>query len=99
MGTRKKKATNLRCDERSASFQSSTAISTSTIVMRCAMACSVNPAPVSRSWSATMPICSLACSFGQLYSAYGEIIEGFTLAEKRRMLHDTAGQLYGVLQP
>jgi predicted TIM-barrel fold metal-dependent hydrolase len=50
-------------------------------------------------FASLMPICSLACSFGQLYSAYGEIIEGFTLAEKRRMLHDTAAQLYGVLQP
>ncbi|MBV8970127.1 MAG: amidohydrolase family protein, partial [Verrucomicrobia bacterium] len=45
-----------------------------------------------------MPICTLACSFEQLYAAYGEIIEDFTLAEKRRMLHDTAAQVYRVLQ-
>lgn len=45
-----------------------------------------------------MPICTLACSFGQLYAAYGEIIEGFTLAEKRRMMHDTAAKLYGISQ-
>ena len=45
-----------------------------------------------------MPICTLACSFGQLYAAYGEIIQDFTLAEKRLMLHDAAAQVYQVLQ-
>lgn len=46
-----------------------------------------------------MPICKLACSFEQLYAAYGEIIEGFTPAEKRQMLHDTAAALYGISRP
>ena len=45
-----------------------------------------------------MPICKLACSFGQLYTAYGEIIAEFTLAEKRRMVHDNAATLYGISQ-
>ncbi len=47
---------------------------------------------------ASMPICRLACSFEQLYLAYGEIIEGFSLTEKRRMVHDTAAALYGISQ-
>lgn len=43
-----------------------------------------------------MPICRLACSFAQLYAAYGEIIAGFTPHEQRRMLCDNAAALYGV---
>jgi predicted TIM-barrel fold metal-dependent hydrolase len=45
-----------------------------------------------------MPICKLACSFAQLYAAYGEIIVGFTLTEKRHLLHDTAAKLCGILR-
>lgn len=41
-----------------------------------------------------MPICTLACSFQQLYAAYFEVIADFSLAEKRRLLHDTAAQVY-----
>ena len=46
-----------------------------------------------------MPICKLACSFGQLYAAYFDIIAEFTPAEKRRMVHDNAAALYGISQP
>ena len=46
-----------------------------------------------------MPICKLACSFGQLYATYFEIIAEFTPAEKRRMVHDNAAALYGISQP
>jgi predicted TIM-barrel fold metal-dependent hydrolase len=46
-----------------------------------------------------MPICKLAWSFAELYAACFEIIDGFTMTEKRRMLHDTAALLYGVAQP
>lgn len=43
-----------------------------------------------------MPICKLACSFEQLYAAYGDITEGFSQTEKRQMTHDTAAKLYGI---
>jgi predicted TIM-barrel fold metal-dependent hydrolase len=45
-----------------------------------------------------MPICTLACSFEQLYAAYGEIIDGFALTEKRQLMHDTAAELYRISQ-
>ena len=45
-----------------------------------------------------MPICGLACSFEQLHAAYGEIIDGFTLTEKRQLMHDTAAKLYRISQ-
>jgi predicted TIM-barrel fold metal-dependent hydrolase len=41
-----------------------------------------------------MPLCTLACSFQQLYGAYLEIIADFSPAEKRRLLHDTAATIY-----
>jgi predicted TIM-barrel fold metal-dependent hydrolase len=46
-----------------------------------------------------LPICKLACTAGELYAAYGEIIGAFTKFEKRRMLHDTAAAIYRVSQP
>jgi predicted TIM-barrel fold metal-dependent hydrolase len=41
-----------------------------------------------------MPICKLACSFHQLYSTYLEVIERFSIPEKRQLLHDTAAAVY-----
>jgi predicted TIM-barrel fold metal-dependent hydrolase len=35
-----------------------------------------------------LPICKLACSVQQLYGAYLEAIAGFSVSEKRQMLHD-----------
>ncbi|MFC7397560.1 amidohydrolase family protein [Chelatococcus sp. GCM10030263] len=43
-----------------------------------------------------MPICKLACTFEQLYSAYLEIIEGCSLEEKRRLMGDTAAIVYNL---
>jgi predicted TIM-barrel fold metal-dependent hydrolase len=43
-----------------------------------------------------MPICKLACSFQDLYSAYFSIIRDFSAAEQRRLLHDTAADIYRV---
>jgi len=40
------------------------------------------------------PICKLACSYRQLYAAYLEMIEDFSAAEKRQLLHDTAAAIY-----
>ena len=41
-----------------------------------------------------LPICKLACSAQQLYAAYLETIAGFSVSEKRQMLHDTAAKIY-----
>jgi predicted TIM-barrel fold metal-dependent hydrolase len=41
-----------------------------------------------------MPISMLACSFEQLYRAYFEVIAQFSVSEQRRLLHDTAVQIY-----
>ncbi|MGH8128721.1 MAG: amidohydrolase family protein [Gammaproteobacteria bacterium] len=41
-----------------------------------------------------MPICKLACSFQHLYDAYFEVIEEFSVSDKRRLLHDTAAAIY-----
>jgi predicted TIM-barrel fold metal-dependent hydrolase len=41
-----------------------------------------------------MPICKLACTFEQLYSAYLEIIAGSSLEEKRQLTCDTAAAVY-----
>jgi predicted TIM-barrel fold metal-dependent hydrolase len=43
-----------------------------------------------------MPICTLACSFRQLYDSYFEVIAGFSIPDQRRILHDTAARVYGV---
>jgi hypothetical protein len=43
-----------------------------------------------------LPICKLACSVQQLYAAYLEAIAGFSVSEKRQMLHDTAAEIYGL---
>jgi predicted TIM-barrel fold metal-dependent hydrolase len=43
-----------------------------------------------------MPICKLACTFQQLYSAYLEIIEGSSLEEKRQLMGDTAATVYNL---
>lgn len=42
------------------------------------------------------PICMLACTVEQLYSAYLEIISGFSQSEKLYLLHDTAAKVYGI---
>jgi predicted TIM-barrel fold metal-dependent hydrolase len=41
-----------------------------------------------------MPLCTLACSLQQLYSAYFEIIASFSASEKCHLLHDTAAKVY-----
>jgi predicted TIM-barrel fold metal-dependent hydrolase len=46
-----------------------------------------------------LPICKLACTFGELYAAYGDIVSSFTEIEKRCMLHDTAAAIYRVPRP
>ncbi len=43
-----------------------------------------------------LPICTLACSFRQLYDAYLAVISDFGIVEKRQMLHDTAARIYNV---
>lgn len=43
-----------------------------------------------------MPLCTLARSIRQLYDAYFEIIAGFSDAEKRQLLHDTAAKVYQI---
>jgi predicted TIM-barrel fold metal-dependent hydrolase len=43
-----------------------------------------------------MPLCKLACSVQQVYAAYFEIIAGFSSAERRQMLCDTARRVYRV---
>jgi predicted TIM-barrel fold metal-dependent hydrolase len=43
-----------------------------------------------------LPICNLACSFHDLYTAYCEVIGDFSLSEKRQLLHDTAAAVYGL---
>ena len=44
-----------------------------------------------------LPICKPACSVQHLYAAYLEVIAGFSVSEKRQMLHDTAGPtIYGL---
>jgi len=41
-----------------------------------------------------MPICRLACTFGQLYDAYLEVIVGCSPLEKRQLMCDTAASVY-----
>ncbi|BAN27932.1 amidohydrolase family protein [Caballeronia insecticola] len=52
--------------------------------------------PARSMFASHMPIAKLACSFEQLYDAYLKTIAGFTLAEKRTMLHDTAARIYRI---
>lgn len=41
-----------------------------------------------------MPICKLACSFQRLYDAYFEVVDKFSVSEKRQLFHDTAAAAY-----
>ncbi|WP_028218687.1 amidohydrolase family protein [Paraburkholderia oxyphila] len=41
-----------------------------------------------------MPICTLACSFAQLYRAYFRIVEDFSVAERKLLFHDAAAKIY-----
>ena len=41
-----------------------------------------------------MPLCTLACTFQQLYEPYFEIIADFSVSEKLQLLHDTAAKVY-----
>jgi predicted TIM-barrel fold metal-dependent hydrolase len=41
-----------------------------------------------------MPICKLACSFQDLYRTYFSVIRDFSAVEQRRLLHDTAADIY-----
>lgn len=43
-----------------------------------------------------MPITTLACSFQELYSAYLEVLSGFSMSEKQQLFHHTAAVVYGV---
>jgi predicted TIM-barrel fold metal-dependent hydrolase len=43
-----------------------------------------------------MPIARLACSFDHLFSAYFEVVAGFSALEKRKVFHDTAARIYGL---
>jgi predicted TIM-barrel fold metal-dependent hydrolase len=52
--------------------------------------------PTRTMFASHMPICKLACSFQHLYGAYLDVIAGFSLSEKRQMLHDTAARIYRI---
>jgi predicted TIM-barrel fold metal-dependent hydrolase len=45
-------------------------------------------------FASLLPLCKLACSFQQLYTAYLEVIKDFAISEKRQLLHDTAAAAY-----
>jgi predicted TIM-barrel fold metal-dependent hydrolase len=46
-----------------------------------------------------MPIALLACSFRHLYSAYFEVVAGFSAPERRKIFHDTAARIYELASP
>jgi predicted TIM-barrel fold metal-dependent hydrolase len=45
-------------------------------------------------FASDLPLCKLARSFHELYTAYCEIIKDFSPSEKRQLLHDTAAVAY-----
>lgn len=50
--------------------------------------------PARTMFASHLPICTLACSFQHLYSAYCEVIKDFSDSEKRQLLYETAAAIY-----